>query len=524
MGLLENQLEKGFPPRAPSRVLLKQRLRQPLPLLCALLLTAILLSALYTIHSGSDVSELSIPSFGGLGKFANTQGSQSTDSGSALDGEDDGDEDSAVDEQREKELDIETDQDPDFYDYDDGYNTTLGYGLDYDGPSDYDTDDTPEYREIFSYSTRDRRFIPLFAEGNGLLNPNLIPHPTKYDMWIMIARHELSQQIHDTEETMVCAAGFFEDVLVCEGSPKIMPVAPAIKGQCDGEKADVNSHFGPRDMRVFHGPDAPYVLYGSQSQFTCFGVWLQDARMLLDDFHMDSALSKFFTEATEIRRPGRWKAIEKNFFIFWDIEGKMYVHHDIWPQRTFAQLEIDGSVGEDLAPAAAYDDQICYAKYMPHVAPQQEWLQQATNALAITLCKREDPGCIQSEHNTFNMHIFHIKSNYEGHRVYEPYAVLFKQTAPFAVHAISQQPLWISGREMLTTESGSIQYKGKTESEIPEGHTESIYLTSMSWKSHGQRYHGHLDDVLFLGFGIEDSRAGAIDVLAGDILQDLAFC
>ena len=77
---------------------------------------------------------------------------------------------------------------------------------------------------------------------------------------------------------------------------------------------------------------------------------------------------------------------------------------------------------------------------------------------------------------------------------------------------------------MLTMESGSVQFEGKTESDIPADHTERLYLTSMSWRTHGKKYHGFIDDVLFLGFGIEDSRAGAIDVLAGDILQDLAFC
>jgi hypothetical protein len=33
-----------------------------------------------------------------------------------------------------------------------------------------------------------------------------------------------------------------------------------------------------------------------------------------------------------------------------------------------------------------------------------------------------------------------------------------------------------------------------------------------------------MDDMLFLGFGIEDSAPGALDVAAGDLLQDLAFC
>lgn len=55
-------------------------------------------------------------------------------------------------------------------------------------------------------------------------------------------------------------------------------------------------------------------------------------------------------------------------------------------------------------------------------------------------------------------------------------------------------------------------------------HVEIWYPPSMSWNSPTQRYHGYMDDVLFLSFGIEDSRPGAIDFLADDLLQDLAFC
>jgi hypothetical protein len=51
-----------------------------------------------------------------------------------------------------------------------------------------------------------------------------------------------------------------------------------------------------------------------------------------------------------------------------------------------------------------------------------------------------------------------------------------------------------------------------------------FYITSMSWKGHDQKYHGYIDDVLFLAFGIEDTRAAAIDVKAADLMQDLALC
>jgi hypothetical protein len=51
-----------------------------------------------------------------------------------------------------------------------------------------------------------------------------------------------------------------------------------------------------------------------------------------------------------------------------------------------------------------------------------------------------------------------------------------------------------------------------------------LYMTSISWKTHGQKYHGFIDDTLFLAFGREDSDAGGIDVTAGDLLAELGTC
>lgn len=387
------------------------------------------------------------------------------------------------------------------------------------------TKDRTDYHELFSLTTRDRKFFSIYFAGDQSYNPNIIPHPTKHDMWIVVAQHEQSKEIIEKSEELVCTAGFLNDVLVCTDTPTPLPIADSIQGVCADDLAYLNFRSGPRDARMFYGPGGPLLIYGSQSQYACLGIWVQDIRMMLDAFRLERfALSKLFTSATEVRRPAPWKGVEKNFFFFWDATGQAFVHHDIYPQRVFAQLDYDGSVGDNLATVAALQDQICLAQYMPTLGPEQESIHQATNSLAITMCKRSDPKCEPNDHNTFIMHIFHHKTYYDFHGIYEPYIMIFSQTAPFGMHAISQRPFWIHGRSALTKETASLQYIDRPESDIPQGHTEMFYITSMSWKSHGQRYHGYMDDVLFLSFGIEDTRAGAIDVLAGDLLQDLAFC
>lgn len=380
---------------------------------------------------------------------------------------------------------------------------------------------TDDHREVFSVSTRDRKFSYIYFDDKTFAyNPNVIPHPTRHDAWIVVA-----QRVTKPGAEVTCVATYIDDVLVCTEPPTVVPIPfAAVKGvDCDEEHASMGG--GPRDARMLYGPDTPYIMYGSQSQYTCLGLWIQDARALLDPFYIEQSTgNKFYKEPTEVRRPDPWGMIQKNFFLFWDSEGKTYAHHDVSPNRVFAQLDIDGSVGPDLAPLSASHDQSCMAKYMPTIGPELESLHQATNSLSITFCKRAYLRCIPDDTNTFIMHIFQHKTYFNYHAVYEPYVMLFQRTAPFAVHAISQVPLWIHGRNALTIYSASLRYQGRNESEIPKGHTEMFYITSMSWKTHGQRYHGHIDDTLTLAFGVEDSRSAVIDVTAGDLLQDLAYC
>lgn len=265
-------------------------------------------------------------------------------------------------------------------------------------------------------------------------------------------------------------------------------------------------------------------MYGSQSSYICFSLWMQDLRPMLETFPYGRyvAIDKFKT-LTELKRPSDYNVVEKNYFIFWDSQGQPYAHYDVYPKRSFAKLDANGSGIKDIAPATQEKDEKCITKYMPKLAPELESIHQATNSLSITNCSRYDTECVPDDSNTYIMHIFHHKTYYLFHGEYEPYIFLFQQSAPFAAHAIGQKPYWINGRGNLTVATDSVQYRKHPEW-IPEDVTEFFYITSMSWKNHGQMYHGYIDDVLFLTFGVEDSRGGALDVVAGELLKDLAYC
>ena len=384
--------------------------------------------------------------------------------------------------------------------------------------------DGRDFHEIFSMSTLDRKHLVMFFEGVRVHHPSVIPHPTRADLYIVVAQR-VKNAPEDENSALVCVAGMLNDDLVCAESPVSLPVAASFPGRCEGEFSHLNSALGPRDIRLFYGPDAPYITYASHSPATCLATWLQDARIPLDAFRVDRILSRQYQEATAVRGPLPRQDIETNYFLFWDGSGNAYVHHEIWPKRIFAPIDANGTVGDDVASLAARTDQVCLAKYLPSVDFDFEYIRQATNSLAISLCNHSaSKKCAPTDTNTFIMHIFHHEFNYDGHPTHEPYVLLFDQTSPFALRAISHRSLWIHGRGPLTRESGSVLYEGKPDSYIPTGHTENFYISSMSWKTHGRRYHGYLDDTVFLAFGIENSQAGVIDILASDLLQDLVFC
>ncbi|PGH00251.1 hypothetical protein AJ79_08265 [Helicocarpus griseus UAMH5409] len=387
-----------------------------------------------------------------------------------------------------------------------------------------DEDMAKRYRQVFSASMADTKYFSIEFGKQKAINPSIIPHPSLENTWIIVAQKQRSATQNSVWfAELVCNAVFKSDVLECIEPPTILPIAATSQdgGKCEGDLAFFSNSVGPHDARVFYGPNAPYTIFGSNSDFTCFGQWMQDFRMLVD-WGYEAFPRNFFGKATELQRPAPYAAIEKNWFIFWDSNERMYVHYDIYPKRGFAQLDYRGMITQNLAPYAAPNDERCMTKYMPKLPPELESIHQATNSLSITLCRRGHVSCQPNDFNTFILTIFQHKTFYSFHSLYEPYAMLFKQTSPFEIYGISKKPIWIHGR-------GKPGQGKKPENLSPEAsqswsQTEMFYITSMNWKAHGQRYHGYIDDVLFIGFGIEDDQTAGIDIVAHDLLLDIGLC
>lgn len=371
------------------------------------------------------------------------------------------------------------------------------------------------YNYLQSLSTPDGRFFRTVFSDDGELegmNPNIIPHPTKEGVFYLVALRVISS--HWFSE-LTCEASFTRrgDQLQCHGPVMMAPIAVTKSAKCEGDIGFFTMNVGPHDARVFYGPEHPYMMWGSNSQYNCFGLWVQDFRLLVD-WPFPPGAGDPLRFPLDLPRPAPVGRIEKNWFMFWNDKREVYLHYDVHPQRAFAKLSQDGSVGPDLAPAVRERDSACLAAYMPQMGdPGMESIHQATNALEVILCKRDDSACLADDNGaskTFIMHIFQHKTFYEYHSLYEPYVMLFSNKAPFALHAISAKPFWIAGR----------QHHGAL-----KGHaSEMFYVTSVNWKGVDNKYTGYLDDVLLLGFGFEDKAGGGLDVTAESLLGDLSYC
>ncbi|KAI2601868.1 hypothetical protein GGR54DRAFT_579016 [Hypoxylon sp. NC1633] len=402
----------------------------------------------------------------------------------------------------------------------------------------FDASDT--HIKIFSISTPDKKYFRLRFGDKVSTNPNIIPHPLLDDTWIIVGQEQdPTDTAHTHPVELACNAAFDEtnSELRCVSAPLPLDIASTGTGKCYGGLEYFSLGLGRHDARVFYGPRTPFVVYGSNSQETCFGQWIQDFRALMkwgsryevkEKTDVDAPghgpgrdqwpeRKSYFPVGSELRRPPPYSPVEKNWFVFWDPDGQMYAHYVVSPRRVFAKLMDDGSAGSDMGPLTAAADKLCMDKHMPTPKPkpapglelEYESVQQATNSLSITLCRRAEPDCTPTDANTFLLTVIHRKTSRGQRSTYEPYVMAFQRRPPFQVYGISRRPLWIHGRERERDGDGRGQI---------------LYVTSMSWKVRGRKYHGYLDDVLFLGFGVEDRESAGIDVLAGDLLAGLGLC
>lgn len=387
---------------------------------------------------------------------------------------------------------------------------------------------------LTSRMTSNGNYFPIVFDNIETYNPNVIPHPYRDETYIVVAQRD--KQLDDNPNwytELVCEARFQDSQLKCVTAPMNLPIAATATSGCRGRLDYMNLYIGPHDARVFYGPEIPYIIYGSQSNRNCLGQWIQDLRRIVDwGVLIPETInsSNPFFSPVDIERTGLYDEIEKNYFPFWDLEGTMYMHFDLtYKDRAFSMIDktFTGGVGINLAPLATTDS-ACMAQYFPRMkSTKSEWIHQSSNSLSITLCARSNPDCRRTRDNTYILTIVQHKTFY-NHGVYEPYVILFSATAPFALHAISSKPFWIPGRGepygAWLSDELAIADPLHDKSWVPKHQSQMIFIVSLAWKAQGMKYHGYLDDELFISFGVEDQASGGIVVTAQELLVEMNYC
>lgn len=378
------------------------------------------------------------------------------------------------------------------------------------------------HTEIFSASSKDKTYLKIDFSGSGASDPSLIPHPILKDTWIIVAKGtDTREEGEEAPYEYACNAMLNEQGILHCTTPAILPIAPPWSpSECPNSNGRLKI-TGARHSRIFYGPNAPYLSYQVQAEYTCPGhntsthssQYIQDLRSLIY-LGTKPFATEAFTQTSRLGIPATAGNMDgKDWFLFWDINNQTYAHYSISPKRVYGKVERNSSVVKDMSTQLPASDANCLREYMPPTGRSASALQ-ATNSLSITTCKRADEDCEVSASNTFIMAIFQHRIERGDTTSSEPYIILFDRTAPFATHGIGKRPLWIAGRG------------GKTEpNEVMDASkAQKLNIMSMSWKHSTQKYHGYADDVIHMAFGIEGKMTGVIDVVAGDLLEDLRLC
>ncbi|KAK3399359.1 hypothetical protein B0T20DRAFT_351810 [Sordaria brevicollis] len=499
---------------------------------------------------------------------------------------------------------------------------------------------TETHQNIKSVSTKSGSYFPIeFAPNVPAFNPNIIPHPTREGVFIVVAQ-KWHKPLTKSSSSRSASSSHNTTGSEKEQRWKSQHVTMQSELHCLASFSPSESH--PSVLRCL--PDHPPLplpiaatpgnnCVGPLLGFTCFGMWMQDFRVLVEWWGAEVeafGASEGWRVAGELQRPALpassmsegekdekmgggekeggdlkgkgegkaderelsqkddhgeekahiapgWGEIEKNWFVFWapplpspspsisdagsspksshhKPESKSlqtYIHYDFFPHRSFALLHDDGSATPlPSSPTSVEHDTQCLTHYLPSLPTASSVsIHQSTNSLLLTLCNRSDPSCVPSATNTFLLSIIQYKTFEYFHSEYEPYVVLFSQQAPgFEVFAVSKKPVWIEGRKKWAEGEWHAGEDGLGDG---KPRTEMFYVTSVNWRdyrspvsSRGQRnegegdddeegergrgegkgYHGYLDDVLVIGFGIEDKESGGIDVLAGELVRGMGLC
>ncbi|KAK7204896.1 hypothetical protein BZA70DRAFT_290210 [Myxozyma melibiosi] len=422
-------------------------------------------------------------------------------------------------------------------------------------------------RIVFPFDGRPHRY-----------NPNLLPYPPGSRLpYFAMARisprrtlfhHELVFCDLKWKRTRTIGRATLE----CDGKAKTIKLEdewPSPKGACKAHPF-LQIRQGHSDPRVFFSPiGEPLMIVGTNGRHNCLHQYIIDLRALIPNLGHKMRIDHLpvrYKKLTELTRPGLAE-IEKNWFAMYDDRNIGYIQHDSH-RRTVSLLDAAPGATEDqskvfnIANPEPKIVQTLIKKYTSKDAAND--LHQATNSLRVTLC---DFPCIPTIHNTVIVELLHVKYKNFYELFYRRFAVIMNATAPFDVIGRTG-PIHYAGvdeRTMIYTVSMAWDHQNHRPhepwNELKHGGqdawrilaerdrvndekaattmtaaTPTISGSGTTTENAGQNtasappplktnplvspyYHGWLDDVLMINFGIDDRDSGTIHVSARELLD-----
>ncbi|KAK9455522.1 hypothetical protein V1511DRAFT_295270 [Dipodascopsis uninucleata] len=125
--------------------------------------------------------------------------------------------------------------------------------------------------------------------------------------------------------------------LQCATDPELVAIETPESGNCP-DHLYLGLRKGPQTPRVFFAPDgAPILTYSANSESDCIGVWMVDVRSVyppLMEIFPNPPLQ--YVRPTELNRPGSKLEMEQNW-VFMFMNNKTFIQQDLYP-RTYSSI------------------------------------------------------------------------------------------------------------------------------------------------------------------------------------------
>ncbi|KAF2102939.1 hypothetical protein NA57DRAFT_52481 [Rhizodiscina lignyota] len=305
---------------------------------------------------------------------------------------------------------------------------------------------------------------------------------------------------------------------------------PAIKHTCER-----HDYIGPEDVKAWWTTSgAPMLMFTNIYPIgnikECFSMYMVDARAVTP--RLDEALGEYGTHLPPIEfdTPVRLhraepRSVEKNWAPFQapfgPDAGDIFFNVELDGQRAYKFDRFDEYVRPVKTPPSSSPlDEAFYlsgagepeqpaepkrATCLHNLVDKYGYWQihQGTPVLSMTLCNRGE--CEPNIHNTVNFGI--IQPKYvKPLNWYEPRIATWNITRPFEWRSISKR----------------LTYHGTKSREYVYTMHMSYFFNTTSPPEN--RAHGFLDDEIWLGFGVADSRGAFMDVDARELMADHHYC